>query len=109
MALARPNLDFVAGLGAATKRAALTPLAGHHYEHHGTPIDIVEDESHRRWIRLSDVRRVIDTLPSDAAMQLQSPDGCRLDRESKVQRIRADALHAYLREATDPASLRFKN
>lgn len=109
VALARPILDLLAGLGAATKQAALAPLAGRHYEHHGTPIDIVEDESHRRWIRLAEVRKIISTLPRDAVMQHHYPEGCRLDTDSKVQRISADALHAYLCKSTDPASLRFKH
>jgi len=109
VALARPILDLLGALAAATKQAALAPLAGRHYEHHGTPIDIVEDETHRRWIRLADVRKIISTLPRDAVMQHQYPGGCRLDTDSKIQRISAVALHAYLRKATDPASLRFKH
>nr|WP_316644030.1 hypothetical protein [uncultured Roseateles sp.] len=108
MTLARPILDIVAGLGAATKQAALAPLAGRHYEHHGIPIDIIEDESHRRWISLNDVRKVIENFPRDAVVRQQYPDGCRLDRDSKLQRISADALHSYLHKSTDPASLRFK-
>lgn len=106
VALARPILDLLAGLGAATKQAALAPLAGRHYEHHGTTIDIVEDESHRRWISLADARRVIATLPRDAVMQLQFPQACRADGGL---RISAEALHAYLRKSTDPASIRFRN
>ena len=109
IALARPILEVLGGLGRVSKQAALAGIAGRHYQHRGIPIDIVEDERHRRWIDLRDVRHVVEGFPRDSVIRNDYPDACRPDAHSKSQRMRADALHAYLRKSTDPASLRFRN
>lgn len=109
IALARPILDVLIGLGSTSKQAALARIAGRHYEHRGVPIDIIEDDRHRRWIDLRDVRNVIESFPRDSVIRQNYPEECRPNPDSKGQRIRADALHAYLRKSTDPASLRFRN
>ena len=109
VALAGPILDIVAGVGTAARRAALARVEGRHYAHRGIPIDIIEDESRLRWVRLDDVRHVIAGFPRDAAIRQLFPDGYRVDDESKFHRISADALLSYLQKSTDPASLRFKH
>ena len=105
LALAKPILDAVSAWLRLTRRLAYGDLDGRYYAHRGTPIDIVEDAEHVRWLRTADVRRIIVGLPGDPVLARLYPDGVRPQAPSA--RISAEALADYLRKSTGPQSLRF--
>ena len=113
LALAKPIVDAISGWLRLTRRLAYGDLEGRHYVHRGTPIDVVEDAEHVRWLRTADVRRVIDALPDDAVLARLYPSGVRADAAVRATlarpsaRISAEALADYLRKSTQPRSLRF--
>ncbi|MEO7150175.1 MAG: hypothetical protein ABIX46_00455 [Burkholderiaceae bacterium] len=113
LALARPLVEAAGAWWRTTRRWAYGDLDGRHYAHRGTPIDVVEDTDHVRWLRTDDVRRVIGGLPGDPALARLYPDGVRRDPPRRAAlatgsaRISAEALADYLRKSTAPASLRF--
>jgi hypothetical protein len=108
VALARPIIDLVAASHHAGRAAALRSLGGRLYEHHGSRLDIAEDEDAARWLVAADVRKVVTGLPRDEVLQRQYPDGAGTVGDDKKVRIRADTLLDYLRKSSDPASVRFK-
>ena len=109
--LARPLLDLVGASGAAVKQLALADLEGRHFEYRGVALDIAEDEEHRRWIRVADLRKLLPGLPRDELLRRQYASDCRDDAATataKALRIEAGALLAHLAKATEPATLRLK-
>jgi hypothetical protein len=107
--LARPLLELVAELRHSARQLAYSELEGRHFEHRGFSLSIVEDERHHRWVRVSDVRKVISTFPREAVLRQQFPEGLRDDAAARGPMIHADALLAYLARSTEPGSVRFRN
>jgi hypothetical protein len=54
--MARPLLDLASEVRHAIPRQAWKPVQGRYWAFHGTPVQVFEDEDHRRWILASDVR-----------------------------------------------------
>lgn len=107
--LARPILELVGDLRDATKSMAYARVAGRHFEHRGFRLDIVEDGRHHRWVSLADVRKLITSLPRDASLRRQFPQGLCDDATIRGSRIHADALLAYLARSTDGDALKLRN
>jgi hypothetical protein len=108
VALARPILDLLGETHGAIRRQALGKLSGHYFEHKGHPFDIFEDENHIRWLRVSEVKRVISNLPSHQTLRKLHPNGVKDGGEPQTPRISAQTLVQVLERSTHPASLRFK-
>ncbi len=108
IALARPLIDLLSLSHSALREKAFAPVSGRHFEFRGLFVDIAEDADHYRWIRIADVRKVIEHLPRDLSLRRQFPDGCAEDPESHQLRIQAEALLQYLAHSTHPDSLRFR-
>ena len=109
IALARPVIDLFGQAYVTTRRLALAPLEGRHFEHRGVPLDIAEDERHHRWVSVRDLRRLLRGLPRDASLKRQLPEGLMHDPRLRGLRIEAEALLAFLRRSTDPDSLKLRN
>ena len=113
LALAKPILESAGAWMRFTRRHAYRHVEGRHYAHRGTSIDVDEDAEHVRWLRIDDVRRVIDGLPADPVLARLYPDGVRHEAPRRgamggpFARISAEALADYLRKSTEPESLRF--
>jgi len=103
MAFARPIFDVLSGARRTAKRLALISVEGRYYSHRGQPIEVVEDVEHHRWLRLIDVRKLLQGLPQEAVLALQFP------QRVQDRRIRADALRDYLSKSQEGDSLRFRN
>ena len=108
IALARPILDGIGWSVRRAKQAVYRDVEGRHFVHMGNSMDIVEDSAHHRWLRLTDVRKVIHKLPSDEVLGHLFPDGVRQWESPATTRIEAEALSQYLKKSTDTSSLKFK-
>ena len=109
VALARPIIDLVGEFSGAARNAALADLQGRNFEHRGQRLDISEDEQAHRWVSVRDVRKVIASFPRDAVLRARFANDLLHDAALGGDRIRADALLAYLRQATEAESIKFRN
>jgi len=107
LALARPLIEIAGGGVRAARALALHDIEGRHYEFKGTSIDIVEDDTGHRWLRLDNVRSVLRGLPGDRVLERVLGAGFLRGDLSTAPRIQAEALLGVLRKASDPRSLRF--
>lgn len=108
IALARPLLDLASELRHQTRAAVWRPLEGRHFVYRGTPLQVLEDDAHRRWVRAADVRRVLGHGASDAALALRYPNGWRSYGRPAEAHFSDDALIAHLAKASSPEALRFR-
>ena len=109
VALARPIIDLVAEFSLLAKSVALADLEGRNFEFRGLRLDVAEYTDGYRWIALRDVRKVLPALPRDAVLRAQFPQDLVHDTGVKGERIRAEALLAYLRKATEVEAIKFRN
>jgi hypothetical protein len=109
LALPRPLLDLMGEFKALAHRRALAGVQGRHFQHRGIALDIAEDERHHRWIKVSDVRKLIPSLPREAVLREQFRHGLSGDAGTHDERIHAEALLAYLEKSTDAQSLKFRH
>ena len=108
IAFAKPLLESASNGYRALRRHVYRHVDGRHYAHRGHAIDIAEDAAHFRWLKVSDVRRLVPDLPGDRVLQSLFPTGVRAWRTPPGLRISAEALAGYLAKATDPDSLRLR-
>jgi hypothetical protein len=105
--LARPLIDILASSSRAAKDYVYGELQGRFFAFRDIAIDILVDDGDR-WIKLSDVRKVILGLPSDAFFAQQYPEGCPLPHNNSDLRIEARSLLHYLQRCTTQDSNKFK-
>jgi hypothetical protein len=108
VALARPIIDLVDESAQATRRAAFRAVEGRHFHYKRIRVEVVEDADSYRWLRLADVRKIVEGLPADAGLRNLLPGAMREMGASSAPSVQAEALLQYLQKATDPGSLRFK-
>jgi hypothetical protein len=109
IALARPLLDLAGELRHALRAAAWRPLEGRHCVYRGTPVQVLEDESHVRWVRAADVRRIVGHTASNGALALTYPDGWRLLGTPPEPHFSDVALVAHLRTERSARALHFRH
>lgn len=107
--LARPLIELLAELRAATRALAYADVKGQYFEHRGMRLRVVEDERHHRWVSLNSVRRIMPGLPRDEVLRRQFPDGVREQPATGGAVIHADSLLLYLEKANDVGSLKLRN
>lgn len=83
VALARPILDLLGMARHTARAAAYREVSGRHFVHRGLMLDISDDAAQFRWLRISDVRKLIPGLPADQTLQQLRPDGVQLG-EKKI-------------------------
>jgi len=110
VALARPILDLLGMARHKTSELVYRDVSGRHFVHRGQMLDIADDAAQFRWLRISDVRKLVPGLPADETLQQLRPDGVQLGEIRKRQpaRIQAEALLELLAKAQDPDTLKFK-
>lgn len=108
VAMARPLAELLDDSGRLVRHAAWKEVNGRHFAHRGHPIDVVEDERLRCWLRVSDVRRVLRGLPADAVLQRLHPQGFECGSRRAPSRILAEALLEFLQRAHDTDALKFR-
>jgi hypothetical protein len=78
------------------------------FSYKGIPIDAVEDDRKYRWLRLSNVRTVLPRLPRDETLQRILGSNVSTVGSDGALRVKAEALHEYLANATVVESATFR-
>ena len=107
VALARPLLELASELRHRTKALAWRSVEGRHYAFRGVPVQVLEDDEHRRWVRAADVRRIVGHTASDGALALSYPEGWRRMGSPAQPHFSDEALFAHLAKENSPEALRF--
>ncbi|MFC5500270.1 hypothetical protein ACFPOE_22195 [Caenimonas terrae] len=106
-AIALPLINLAAGLRHSARERTWLPVHGQHYVYKGVTVHVLEDEEHRRWVCLADVRKVVGVTAAERALALAYPGRCeRFDRSGTC--LRDDALVEHLAKENEPGALRFR-
>ena len=109
IALARPLIDLASDLRHATRAAVWRPLEGRHFVYRGTPVQVLEDDDHRRWVRAADVRAIVGHTATHGALALTYPSGWRTMGKPAEPHFSDEALIAHLTKESAPEALRFRH
>ena len=108
VALARPLIDLAEALGWQMRRAHWRDVEGRHYAYRGRTVGVVEDDEHRHWLRLADVRAIVGFTASDGSLAVSYPERvCALGRPA-TPHVRDDALLAHLAKERSPEAARLR-
>ena len=107
-AVARPLWALVFDIWRGMRARVWLPVHGHHFVFKGTTVQVVEDESHFRWVSLSDVKKVLGSGMSDGAFAMAYPGRFRIMDKPAGGYLRDDALVAYLSKGSEQTTVRFK-
>lgn len=107
--LAHPLLELLREIRSKLREQAYRPVEGRYYEFKGTPVDVIEDEDHVRWVRASDVRRIVGHTASDAGLRLTYPNGYRDIGSPPAAYFRDETLLVHLAKQNSARALRFKH
>lgn len=107
--LSRVIIDLVAELRHVARGMAIGHLSGHFYSYNGTPVPVLEDESHCRWVPTAVMRTIIGSGASDGALAIAYPVGwCAMGKPAQGH-LRDDALMNYLAKQGSVPAVNFKN
>jgi hypothetical protein len=109
LAFASPLMSALSGSGRLAKELALRELEGQHFAFKNSAIRVTEDTAGARWLRTSDVRKVIPDLPRDPVLKKLLGSQADTFDNGRELHIRAQALETYLRKSTNANSVSFKN
>ena len=109
IALARPLLDLASDLRQHARAAAWRTLEGQHFVFRGIPVQVLEDDEHRRWVRAADVRAIVGHTASHGALALTYPSGWRAMGRPAEPHFSDEALIAHLSKESSPEALRFRH
>jgi hypothetical protein len=107
IALARPLVDLASELKHAMRAAVWRPEEGRYYAYRGTPVRVIEDADHVRWVRAADVRAIVGFTASDGALALTYPQGWKLIGTPPVPHFSDEALLTHLRKERSARAGRF--
>ena len=109
LALARPLIDLASDLKYQIRARVWKPLEGRHFVYRGTPVQVLEDADHRRWVRAADVRTIVGPTASNGALALTYPSGWRVMGEPAEPHFSDEALIAHLAKHSSPEALRLRH
>lgn len=101
VAFARPLIDAVASTYGLLRAKAFQDVDGKHYVYRGFPINVALDARGYKWLRLSDVRKVLPELPRDESLQQILGAGLQQVSPDPSLRIRAETLVTYLNRSIE--------
>jgi hypothetical protein len=107
IALAGPIFNVITSAWAWLRALAYRDVEGRHYAFKGVSISVAEDEAGQRWLRLSDVRKVLPWLAGDEALRQIFAAHLRPVRPDRATRVQAEALLAYLARRASPDAVPF--
>jgi hypothetical protein len=101
--------SLLGGSVRAVRAIAYRDIEGRHYAYKGRSIQVHDDEAGDRWLRVTDVRKVVPGFPRDAVLLRIAPaDVGRVAGRGELF-LRAQALDAYLQRSQDDTALRFRH
>jgi hypothetical protein len=101
IAFARPLIDAVANAYGLLRTQAFRDVEGNHHVYRGFPINVALDARGYKWLRLSDVRKVVPELPRDESLRQILGAGVQQVPPDPSLRIRAETLITYLSRTID--------
>jgi hypothetical protein len=107
--LARPLVELASETRHALRAQAWKPVEGRYWAFHGKPVQVLEDEDHRRWILASDVRSIVGFTASNGALALSYPNGFRSMGSPAAAYFSDEALLAHLAKEKSAKALRFRH
>lgn len=109
IALAWPPIELASDLRHATRAAVWRPLEGRHFAYRGTPLQVLEDDDHRRWARAADVHSGVGHTATNGALTPTYPGGWRSVGRPTEPHFSNEALIAHLIKQSAPEALRFRH
>ncbi len=109
MAFSRILIDLMAELSWSLRAAVLEGLGGEYYQYQDWRLQVLEDESHCRWVPVDEVRKIVGNLASDRTLAHVYLSGCLPMGKPPKPHLRDDALLAHLAHAPSIRSIKFKN
>jgi hypothetical protein len=94
--IARPLIELAEAIGRQMHHAHWRDVEGRHYAYRGREVAVVEDDDHRRWLRLADVRAIVGFTASDGALAVSYPDAVQPLGRPPAPYVRDDALLSHL-------------
>lgn len=107
-AVARPLIVLASSVRHTVRERLWMPVHGQHYVFKDTTIHVLEDDDHRRWVNLADVRKVVGATASERALAITYADRLKVMGTPAQVHIRDDALVAHLGKENRPTALRFR-
>jgi hypothetical protein len=108
IAFAAPILDGTTGALQRLRALAYRDVQGRHFAFKGVSISVAEDDEGRKWLRLSDVRKLLPWLVGDEPLRRVLSAGVGQVLPDRAMRVEAEAFVAYLERAASADSIRFK-
>ena len=109
LALARPLIELASDLKYQIRAQVWKPLEGRHFVYRGTPVQVLEDDEHQRWVRAADVRSIVGHTATTGAFALTYPSGWRTLGTPAEPHFSDEALIAHLAKQSSPDALRFRH
>jgi hypothetical protein len=107
--LAKPLVELASALRHAIRARAWKPVEGRYWAYRGQPVQVLEDEDHRRWIRADDVRAIVGFTASNGALALTYPNGFRKLGRPARPHFSDEALLAHLAKENSTRALKFRH
>lgn len=106
--LAKPLLELIGESGRWLRERAYADIEGRHYAFRGTPVQVVEDEAHVRWVRLADLQAVLGPGASEGALSRLYGEGLQRLGVRRQAHLSAEVLWRHLAKDTRPEAIRFR-
>jgi len=107
--LARPLIELASALRRRMRELAYRPVEGRFWAYRGTPVQVLEDAQHWRWVRAADVRKIVGFTASDGALALTYANRYGAMGQPSEPHFREDALIAHLAKERTLATLKFRH
>ena len=108
IAIARPLIDLAEAIGRQMHHAHWRDVEGRHYAYRGREVTVVEDDDHRRWLRLADVRAIVGFTASDGALAVSYPDAVQQLGRPPAPHVRDEALLSHLAKERSAEAARLR-
>lgn len=101
-----PTIELLREWRHGMRRAVWQEAQGQYYAYRDVRVHVLEDESHCRWVRATDIRRIYTPLVSDRQLRSQYPQTSQQMGKPPQLYLRDDVLVRHLRQVNEPLALR---
>ena len=106
-AFARPILDAIANTYGLLRALVYRDVEGRHYAYKGISVSVAEDSDGYKWLRLSDVRKILPQLSREELLRQSLGSSIQQVLPDRSVRIRAEALVTHLGRTTNVETAKF--
>jgi hypothetical protein len=101
-----PFIELLRGWRHGMRRAVWQEAQGQYYAFRDVRVHVLEDESHCRWVRTADIRRIYAPLVSERQLRTQYPHTSQFIGKPAQLYLRDDVLVKHLRQVNEALALR---